>query len=539
VVERPQACAECAGALAGEQRYCLACGARIGSPSTRQQELMRRAGGGSRVTAAAAAGAPAAAATVLASPPEGSGMRLPSPQISALLVAVFLGFGIVLGGAAAGRVPTTLASSRSPLRVVLPSSGSSAPAGAGASSASSSEEPPVSEVEPTPAPTPAAAPSTTAAAPVAHSTAPAAESESTSGATPKPSAAAPATTLPPVKHVFVILLSNQPYADVFGPSSTAPYLSGTLEHKGELLVRYDAVAHEQLANEVALLSGQGPTAQTVANCPTYTDIAPTGIGADEQVLGSGCVYPSSTQTLAGELTAKHLTSRSYVQGIDEPGTSAGACAHPGLGEADPSADQTASSGPYATFRNPFVYFQSITTSPACAAADVGLAQLKGDLAKPSSTPSFALIMPDRCHDANPTPCTAGAPAGPAAAEPFLRSVVPEITGSKAFKESGLLVITVDEAPSSGEFADSSSCCGQPLYPNAPSRTPGGAPRGGGTVGALLLSPFVKGATTNEEPFNHFSLLRTIEDLFSVKHLGYAGLSAVKPFEPAMFTSAKG
>src|SRR5262249_43772813 len=80
-----------------------------------------------------------------------------------------------------------------------------------------------------------------------------------------------ATKLPPVKHVFVIVLSEQPYASVFGPSSGAPYLSRTLEQRGELLVRYDAVAHEQLANGVALISGQGPTVATAANCPSYGD----------------------------------------------------------------------------------------------------------------------------------------------------------------------------------------------------------------------------------------------------------------------------
>jgi hypothetical protein len=128
----------------------------------------------------------------------------------------------------------------------------------------------------------------------------------------------------------------------------------------------------------------------------------------------------------------------------------------------------------------------------------------------------------------------------APADTFLQQVVPEITASKAYKESGLLIITVDEAPSSGELADSSSCCGQPLFPNAPSETLSGAPRGGGAVGALLLSPFVKGATTSQEEFNHFSLLRTIEDLFGLKHLGYAGLPAVKAFEPSMFIApAKG
>ncbi len=227
-----------------------------------------------------------------------------------------------------------------------------------------------------------------------------------------------------------------------------------------------------------------------------------------------------------------------MQGIDEIGVPARACAHPALGEADPTAVQSSSAGAYATFRNPFVYFGSIADTPACATDDVGAGKLKEDLAKASRTPSFAYIAPDRCHDGNPTPCTPGAPAGVAQAEPFLKQVVPEITGSKAYKESGLLVITVDEAPSSGTFADSSSCCGQPLFPNDPAKTLAGAPRGGGTVGALLLSPYVKGGQTNEEPFNHFSLLRTIEDLFGLPHLGYAALPAVKSFEPAMFTAAK-
>jgi hypothetical protein len=127
----------------------------------------------------------------------------------------------------------------------------------------------------------------------------------------------------------------------------------------------------------------------------------------------------------------------------------------------------------------------------------------------------------------------------APADTFLEKVVPEITDSKAYKENGLLVITVDEAPSSGEFADSSSCCGQPLFPNVPSKSPVGIPRGGGAVGALLLSPYVKGGTTNQEKYNHFSLLRTVEDLFALDHLGYAGSSAVKSLEPALFTAGKG
>jgi phosphatidylinositol-3-phosphatase len=340
--------------------------------------------------------------------------------------------------------------------------------------------------------------------------------------------------------VFVIMLSDQPYASVFGPSSPSPYLSQTLEHRGELLVRYYAVAHQQLANEIALISGQGPTVETAANCPTYSDIVPATVGSDEQVTGQGCVYPSSTQTLPGQLTAKHLTWRAYLEGMDEGAASGasgadGACGHPALGAADQTAAATPPAGQtYATWRNPFVYFHSLIDSSACASNDVGLSKLASDLSDPKNTPDFAYIAPDLCHDGSPTPCASGAPSGLGAAEGFLKQVVPEITGSKAYKENGLLAITVDEAPSSGEFADSSSCCGQPQFPNLPAPSSALGPEGGGQVGALLLSPFIKQGVS-QEPYNHFSLLRTIEDMFGLSHLGYAGLSKVSSFEPSIFS----
>lgn len=98
---------------------------------------------------------------------------------------------------------------------------------------------------------------------------------------------------------------------------------------------------------------------------------------------------------------------------------------------------------------------------------------------------------------------------------------------------------VDQAPAAGVEADSSSCCGQPRFPGlpAPAPLPGGGqlpPSGGGQVGALLLSPFVKAGTVDQDPYNHFALLRTIEDLFGLRHLGYAGAAGVNSFGAAVF-----
>jgi hypothetical protein len=442
-----------------------------------------------------------------------------------LLVLVFLGFGTLLGSAAGsgGSAPATVGRH---LKLVLPAAAMASEKAAQTGERES--EPPASEEQSTPEPAKKAATKTAATGSEGKTKKEKGDAETGESAL---------TKLPAIKHVFLIVLSDEPYAAAFGPESKAHYLAHTLEAKGELLVRYDAVAHEELANEIALLSGQGPTAQTAGNCPVYDDLLSSGLGSDEQVLGEGCVYPVATKTLPGQLAAKHLSWRAYVQGSDESGASAGACSHPTAGAADPTSDQTQSTGAYATFRNPLVYFHSIVDSSSCAADDVGLSRLGTDLAKPTSTPSFAYIVPDRCHDGNPTPCTAGAPAGPAAADSVLEHVVPQIMASKAYKQSGLIAITVDEAPSGGEYGDSSSCCGQPSFPNLEaSSVPGGAAKGGGAVGALLLSPYVKGATTSQEPYDHFSLLRTIEDLFDVPHLGYAALTGVKPLAPSLFVS---
>jgi phosphatidylinositol-3-phosphatase len=511
----PELCDECRCPLATDQRYCLGCGARVGAPGAELSALLERVGERSSTQEAPVV------------PPRASSLTLPPARISALLVLVFLGFGVLMGGAAATRVDATLASSRH-VKLVLPAAAATASAGSASPASSPAGEAPPAQAEPTPAPAPPAE----APAATAPQSGPGKSTSSQSAPASEKPAATAAPKLPAIKHVFVLMLSDEPYAAVFGPASSAHYLSHTLERRGVLLVHYDAVAHEELASEIALISGQGPTAETEANCPTYADLAATGTAASEQVLGSGCVYPATTQTLAGQLSAKDLSWRAYVEGIDEGGDAQGACAHPAPGAPDPST--TEGTGAYATFRNPFVYFHSLIDTPACATNDVGLDKLAADLARARGAPSLSYIVPDRCHDGSPTPCSAGAPAGLAPADEFIERVVPQITASAAYKDGGLLVITVDEAPSSGEFADSSSCCGQPSFANVPAPAGGLGPRGGGAVGALLLSPFIKSASTSQEPYNHFSLLRTIEDVFALKHLGYAGLSGVKPFSPELF-----
>lgn len=337
-------------------------------------------------------------------------------------------------------------------------------------------------------------------------------------ATATVSAATTGSSLPGAKHVFVINLENKGYDETWGPGSAAPYLSTTLRSQGVLLDSYYGTAHNSQPNYVAEISGQGPNPQMQADCQTYSPFVGTGTASPGQAVGDGCVFPSTVTTVADQLTASGRTWKGYMEDMGTP------CRHPALGAVDDT--QKAKVGDqYAARHNPFVYFQSLTGTAACAANDVDLSHLPTDLASVTTTPNFSLITPNLCDDGHDSPCVDGRPGGLAGADAWLKQWVPTITSSPAFKQDGVLVITFDE--SDGPQSDSSSCCNEGPGPN--SALPGISGLGGGRVGALVLSPFVKGGTWSTTPYNHYSLLASIEDTFGLPYLGYAATPGLNRF----------
>ena len=106
-----------------------------------------------------------------------------------------------------------------------------------------------------------------------------------------------------------------------------------------------------------------------------------------------------------------------------------------------------------------------------------------------------------------------------AADEWLAEVVPEILESPAYKKDGLLIVTFDEADSTS-LDSAAACCGEGPGPNTPA--PGIYGMGGGRVGAVVVSPFVAPGSWNNTAYNHYGLLRTIEDTFGLAPLGYGG-----------------
>jgi phosphatidylinositol-3-phosphatase len=233
---------------------------------------------------------------------------------------------------------------------------------------------------------------------------------------------------------------------------------------------------------------------------------------------------------------------------NDPNREAAACGHPGLGEQDHTQEAVEGDG-YATRHDPFVYFESVIGQQSyCDSHVVALgspsgqmpaAALKGetglatDLKKASSTPDFAFITPNLCDDGHDFPCKnqKGGASALADIDSFLETWVPLITGSPAFKKGGLLEIVFDEASSS----ETSACCEEKAGKASPEPGIGGP--GGGRIGAVLISPFIKPGTVSATPYNHYSSLASWEAFFGLPRLAYAA-SVPSVFGADVFTAAR-
>lgn len=359
-----------------------------------------------------------------------------------------------------------------------------------------------------------------------------------------------------IKHVFVIVLENEGFDVTFGPNSRAPYLSKTLTSEGVLLNQYYGTGHVSLDNYISMLSGQAGTPQTRNDCQVYQDFALTGFTSDGQAIGTGCVYPASVKTLPDQLNAIGKSWRGYMGDMgNDPDRESATCGHPALNSVDltQSAEAPSTAVPlgdqYASRHDPFVYFHSIIDSPDCGTHVVNLNLLATDLLRESTTPNFVFITPNLCDDGHDAPCKNGQPGGLVSADAFLQEWIPRIMASQAYQRDGLIIVTFDEGglsivPTTGGglsiVAQGLFCCNEQPGPNlAPfPQTTNITPTvsltfesyGGDRTGAVLLSPFLERGTVSNTPFNHYSLLKSLEDIYDTdSYLGYAGAPGLVGF----------
>ena len=323
-----------------------------------------------------------------------------------------------------------------------------------------------------------------------------------------------------------------------------------------------------------------------------------------QVLGDGCVYPAPTaishgaRTIGDQLDERHganagphINWRAYAEdmgnipsrdfGVTDPmgGTD---CAHPPLGGVDVS-NQAVAGDQYATRHVGFLYLHSVIDDAArCAAHVVPLGtvtvgvngapdtfagHLAEDFSKQVTTPEFSFITPNLCNDGHDATCAGtntegGHTGGLVGADLWLKHWMPLILGSPAYQSGKMLVVvTFDEANPLKTAQGAAACCGERPGPNWP--FPGYAPilslfgipmpppdstafPGGGKVGAVLLNAkfILPGSVNSTAAYNHFSALRSYEDMLGLTcggddglgHLGFAADSGLAPFGPDVFNA---
>jgi hypothetical protein len=318
--------------------------------------------------------------------------------------------------------------------------------------------------------------------------------------------------VPPVNHVFVINFENKGYDETWGADSKAPYLARHLRRQGVLLNSYYGTAHNSLPNYIAQISGQAPNQSTQFDCFHYSDfVATSPVDASGQAVGSGCVYPKGVPTLPRQLSSVGLRWRGYMQQMPV------ACSHPAIG----AVDTTQTAKPhhnYAVRHNPFMYFHSIIDNPTYCATHVRkLGVLTHALQHEAATPALSYITPDLCRDGHDETCASGKAGGLVQFDAFLRIWAPRILASPAFRDDGMLVITADESDSPA--SDSHACCGEQPGPNTTMAGLSGP--GGGKVGALVISHWTEPGTWSTTPYNHYSLLASLEELYQLPKIGMA------------------
>jgi hypothetical protein len=199
-----------------------------------------------------------------------------------------------------------------------------------------------------------------------------------------------------------------------------------------------------------------------ASLPNYLDLY-----GDNYSITTDC-NPSSTchinaTNLADNLDAKGLTWKGYMESM-------------------PSPCYLTTSGSYAPKHNPFVYFDDIRTNTTrCSSHDVPYTTFASDLASAATTPNYVMIVPNLCNDMHDCSVSTG--------DNWLKSNLPAIFNSPACTaDKCLLILTWDEDDGS---------------------------QGNQVLTIFAGSGAKTGGVTSAVSYTHFSMLRTIENIFGL------------------------
>jgi len=305
------------------------------------------------------------------------------------------------------------------------------------------------------------------------------------------------TELKNFQHVFVIMMENTGYASLIG-NANAPWINLAAKTYG-LATNYTGVTHPSQPNYIAATSGGTNTVtgdgDTTINVPNIVDQLESHGKTWKAYMQSLSLCASKLDSLCTSSTSTPLTNSLYARKHD-----------------------------------PFVSYADVQYNPARMAKIVDLSNMSGDLAS-GNVADYVWISPDQCHDMHGRGAPSSDPCSYnneqaliSAGDAFLSSTVGEIMASRAWTGNSAIFITWDESdftnsPTNFGFGDTGGCCD--------------AIPGGGHVVSLVISHSNHTALTSDVAYNHYSMLRTIEDGWKLGCLGFTCDTANVPTMSAL------
>jgi phosphatidylinositol-3-phosphatase len=315
--------------------------------------------------------------------------------------------------------------------------------------------------------------------------------------------------VPRYDHIFVIVEENKDYGQILDPAA-APNIAGLAAKYGNATQFYSEV-HPSEANYVAILGGD--TFGIHDDDAWYCGPGSTRQFCDGAKATGYADHTVHALHLGDQLVAKGLTWKGYYEDLPEPGSLAVIASSPTI------SDGTKSTALYASKHSGFVNFADVQTDPQRKTRIVGFDQFDRDL-NAGDLPNFALIVPNQCNEMHglygakvPADCNALNKAGLIRrGDAEVGMLVKRIQLSPIWQGNGnvAIIITFDE----GSGGSKGGCCGT---------VPGSvANYGGGHIPTVVVTNHGPRGVADDTPYDHYSLLRTMEDAFGLsEHLAHA------------------
>ncbi len=189
---------------------------------------------------------------------------------------------------------------------------------------------------------------------------------------------------------------------------------------------------------------------------------------------------------------------------------------------------------------------ALATAPAGTSTITDSPAVANPGASPATPANTGIQADDLGRAVSGSGIPAGSFVGPVTAVPATATGANGSPGGTAYTASFELVDAggdpvLTTGPVTGITLAADTAQTDPLF------TATGETNGGGDTGSVLISPFIKPDTSSYDYYNHYSWLRTMEDLFGVAatapgldglgHIGYAAQPGLAPFGPDVFSNA--